>query len=234
MKNPSSLSFFFIILISELFLFPQKSNPNIKEKEIKIVKIKDQVWMASNLCVDRFSNGDPIPEAKTESEWNQARINKKPAWCYPLNNPSNYPLSKLYNWYAVNDPRGLSPKGWHIPRKWEWEKLFDQVGGDSVAGYKLSKKLPSIAFYTIDPKKYEGLINSTGFQAESIGERNFIGGFNNNGEEILFWTKNDDYDRDHFPEVTKAICVLINSRYGYATFLSHYQGSGYAVRCIKD
>lgn len=83
---------------------------------IKSIKIGNQTWMTENLNVDNFQNGDIIPEAKTTEEWEQAGKRQQPVWCYydyDINNGKKY--GKLYNWYAVNDPRGLAPKGWHIP-----------------------------------------------------------------------------------------------------------------------
>jgi len=80
------------------------------------VNIGTQTWMAKNLNVSIFANGDPIPEVKTNEEWKKAAEEKKPAWCYYENDPANGAIyGKLYNWYAVSDPRGLAPKGWHIP-----------------------------------------------------------------------------------------------------------------------
>jgi len=91
---------------------------------IKEVKIGDQIWMAENLNVHKFRNGDLIPEAKTEEEWVKADDSNQPAWCY-INNDSATANSfgKLYNWHAVADSRGLAPEGWHIPDDMEWEKL---------------------------------------------------------------------------------------------------------------
>ena len=69
-----------------------------------------------NLNVDKFRNGDIIPEAKTNAEWSDANTNKTPAWCYYDNDPTNGEKhGKLYNWYAVNDSRGLAPTGYKIP-----------------------------------------------------------------------------------------------------------------------
>jgi hypothetical protein len=79
------------------------------------------VWMTKNLDVSTFRNGDPIPEAKSEKEWENAAKNQKPAWCYYDNDVQNgKKYGKLYNWYAVNDSRGLAPKGYHIPSESEW------------------------------------------------------------------------------------------------------------------
>ena len=82
-------------------------------------------WMVKNLNVNRFQNGDFIPEAKTNEEWIEAGENCKPAWCYYDNNPENGEIyGKLYNWYAVNDKRGLAPKGWNIPSDSNWRIMI--------------------------------------------------------------------------------------------------------------
>ena len=100
------------------------------------VTIGTQVWMTKNLDVAKFRNGDPIPEAKTNEEWVKAGVNKQPAWCNYDNNPANgSKYGKLYNWYAVNDPRGLAPEGYHVPTDAEWTKLENLLGSD--AGKKM-------------------------------------------------------------------------------------------------
>ena len=102
---------------------------NLLQAQIKEVKIGQQVWTTENLNVDKFRNGEIIPEAKSEEEWIEAGDNKKPAWCYYNNDPSNgTKYGKLYNWYAVNDPRGLAPEGWHIPSDKEWDVLTNYLG----------------------------------------------------------------------------------------------------------
>ena len=70
------------------------------------VTIGTQVWMTKNLDVATFRNGDPIPQAKTDEEWEKAREEGKPAWCYYKNKKKNgKKYAKLYNWYAVTDSR---------------------------------------------------------------------------------------------------------------------------------
>ncbi len=102
------------------------------------VQIGGQIWMTENLTVDRFRNGDYIAEAKTNEEWIRAAKEEKPAWCYYNNDPLNgKKYGKLYNWYAVNDPRGLAPVGWHVPSDAEWTKFIDRLGGASVAGKRI-------------------------------------------------------------------------------------------------
>jgi uncharacterized protein (TIGR02145 family) len=215
------------------FIVQSQTPPNVSNKtDFKKIKIGDQIWMAENLNLERFSNGDLIPEAKTEEEWNLARLNNKPAWCYYRNNKNNQTNGKLYNWHAVNDPRGLAPKGWHIPKKWEWEKLFDAVGGDTIAGYKLSKKLPYAMPFKANMPFIKKIINESKFGAEPAGERDFVGTFNNNGEEILFWTNNDDHDNNF--NKTKAFFILLNCSVGHSSIRSAYKSAGYSVRCLKN
>jgi len=101
------------------------------------VKVGNQEWITKNLNVQRFANGDLIPQANTVKEWESAGKNKQPAWCYYKNDPANGPTyGKLYNWYAVNDPRGLAPHGWHIPTDSEWTTLTTYLG-ETTAGFKL-------------------------------------------------------------------------------------------------
>ena len=81
--------------------------------------------------MDKFRNGYTISEASTDEEWKLAGKNGKPAWCYYDNNPENGKVyGKIYNWFAVNDPRGLAPKGFHIPTDQEWTALEDVLGED--------------------------------------------------------------------------------------------------------
>ena len=81
--------------------------------------------------IDQFKNGDIIPEVKSEDDWKEAGENGQPAWCYYENAPENG--EKFYNWYAVNDPRGLAPKGFHIPSHEEYRQLKIFLGDGNGA-----------------------------------------------------------------------------------------------------
>lgn len=104
----------------------------------KTVKVDNQEWMAENLNVSHYRNGDKIPEVKKEQEWKAYGEQGTGAWCYYDNDPANgKKYGKLYNWHAVNDPRGLAPKGWHVPSYAEWTTLTDNLGGKEIAGGKM-------------------------------------------------------------------------------------------------
>ncbi len=124
--------------LDELFSQNQSSTQNVSSN-LDEVTIGNQVWMTKNLNVDKFRNGDPIPQAKTDAEWEAAGKNKQSAWCYYNNDPANESkYGKLYNWYAVIDARGLAPEGYHIPTDKEWTILVNYLGND--AGTKMKSK----------------------------------------------------------------------------------------------
>ena len=96
-----------------------------EESTFEEVIIGEQIWMLKNLDVEKFRNGDLIPEVKTDEEWIKAGENKQPAWCYYDNDSTNgVKYGKLYNWYAVNDSRGLAPDGWHVSSREEWNNIL--------------------------------------------------------------------------------------------------------------
>ncbi len=108
------------------------------EDTITTVKIGTQEWTTKNLDVVTFRNGDTIPEAQTVEEWVEDREKGQAAWSYQANLPEyGQKYGKLYNWYAVNDPRGLAPKGYHVPTKADWDSLVSYLGGEEIAGKKL-------------------------------------------------------------------------------------------------
>jgi uncharacterized protein (TIGR02145 family) len=100
------------------------------------VVIGTQQWTDKNLDVLTYRNGDLIPQVKDSTAWAALTTG---AWCYFNNDPSGYGAiyGKIYNWYAVNDPRGLAPLGWHIATSDEFETLRNALGGSAVAGGKL-------------------------------------------------------------------------------------------------
>lgn len=142
--------------------------------DLKSVKIGDQVWTTENLNVSTFRNGDTIPEAKTYEEWEAAGALGKPAWCYQANLPEyGRKYGKLYNWYAVNDERGLAPKGWHVPSNEERNNMIDVLGGEIS-----SKKMKSThGWKNIEEGKSGNGSNESGFSAFAGSYRSFDGIF---------------------------------------------------------
>ena len=184
------------------------------------VKIGPQVWATENLNVDRFRNGDPIPQAKTDEEWERAGKNKQPAWCYYENRAKNgETFGKLYNWYAVNDQRGLAPKGWHIPTDAEWTQLTDLLGGVSIAGAKMK----SISGWDGNGNG----TNTSGFNGLPGGYRYYNGTFDFQGSYGYWWSASETitfnaYYRD------------LNHFYNGLCRSSYHKEGGFSVRCLRD
>ena len=102
-------------------------------------------WSTTNLNVETYSDGTPIPEVT--SNWHVITTG---AWCHYDNDPDNEAIyGKMYNWYAVagiydeaslNDPllrKQLAPDGYHVPSQAEVITLLDCLGGYLVAGGKM-------------------------------------------------------------------------------------------------
>lgn len=91
------------------------------------------LWMADNLSVSQFRNGDPITHIQSNYGWYEASKNGVPAWRYPNDDPNLGAIyGKIYNGHAVTDPRGLAPEGWRIPDSDDWQQLFNHVMGSNI------------------------------------------------------------------------------------------------------
>jgi uncharacterized protein (TIGR02145 family) len=189
------------------------------------VTIGKQVWMAKNLISLNFSNGEPIKLAKSVSEWKKLNEKGIPACCYYEGDDAvkdNKTL--LYNWFAVNDKRGLAPKGWKVPSVADWHELYSFAGGDK----KGVRKLKSKEVWDGSPFLVKNSFgtNESGFNLLPTGSRDhFSGNFYSAKTAARLWTSN--------PAQTKsAYFVDINHENKYNTTFG-YKQLGYAVRCIK-
>jgi len=184
------------------------------------IKIGDQTWSSKNLDVDTFRNGDPIPHAETEEQWKQAGENGKPAWCYNKNDPANgKKYGKLYNWHAVNDPRGLAPEGWHVPSDDEWEILVDHLGGKDIAGTKMKS--------TGGWKNDGNGTNESGFSGLPGGYRDFLGTFSGIGKDGYWWSSTE------LRTYSAWTCYLYYFN-GIVSRNDYDKKNGFSVRCLRD
>ncbi|MFH1250902.1 MAG: fibrobacter succinogenes major paralogous domain-containing protein, partial [bacterium] len=127
--------------VTEKPLKPQNTTPisltigtltDIDGNEYKTVKIGNQWWMAENLKVTHYRNGDAIPNVTDTTEWSNLTTG---AYCNYNNDDNNtVTYGSLYNWYTVNDSRNIAPEGWHAPSDKEWKELEMYLGmGESDA-----------------------------------------------------------------------------------------------------
>lgn len=188
------------------------------------VKIGNQTWAAENLNVDAFRNGDKIKQAKSKRKWKRMGRRHKPAWCYYENKTANGNVyGKLYNWYAVNDPRGLAPCGWHIPTDREWTELTEFSGGEEVAGIKLK----SIKGWKEHVNDLSNGTNKSGFGGLPGGYRFSNGDFFYKGNFGYWWTSTllDDEKACYRDQSFDKSSVTKDS---------NEKVNGMSVRCVKD
>ncbi len=160
------------------------STMEVNNKKVPTIIVGNQEWMASNLNVGKFANGEPILHAKTVNEWVKAGQDGVPAWCYYNNDPDlGAQYGKLYNWYAVSDSRGLAPDGWRIPDDTDWNNLVDKFGNKNNAGARLK----STSGWLDDGN---GEI-ADGFNAYPAGGRYNNGTFSSKGASAFFWSASD-------------------------------------------
>jgi uncharacterized protein (TIGR02145 family) len=182
------------------------------------VRIGTQTWAIANLNVNTFRNGDSIPEAKTNKEWVTAGESGKPAWCYYNNDPANgLKYGKLYNWFAVNDPRGLAPAGWTLSGDADWSMLTYFLGGQEVAG----NKMKNTSGWSDD--NYG--TNESGFTGSPGGYRVENGTFLNLGSIGTWWSSTESKAStaiDHYLALSRSL--------GRS---SSPKQRGESVRCIR-
>ena len=182
------------------------------------VLIGTQYWMEKNLEVTQYRNGDIIPYVSQPADWEGLTTG---AWCYYNNDPeSGY--GKLYNWYAVNDPRGLAPTGWHVPTDAEWTTLTTFLGGEAVAGGKM--KTPGTMSW-LTPNT--GATNSSGFSGLPGGFRNSNGPFDLFGSYGLWWSSTED-------STPYAWSRNLNYNNGNVDRYTDAKPFGFSVRCLRD
>jgi uncharacterized protein (TIGR02145 family) len=192
------------------------SNPiEWKNENFSNVKIGTEFFMDKNLNVDRFQNGDLIIEAKSAEEWKEAGEKKIPVWCYYGNEYSNgLKFGKLYNWYAITDPRNLAPKGWRITTKTDWARMITHFGGYVLAGDKIKSVFKSDKF------------NSQPYNYLAGGYRNRDGAFFGINDYGLFWELTNSTNGE---SIARSLNYLNDNLHD----LYYDRNSGISVKCIK-
>ncbi len=197
----------------------------------KTIKIGDQWWMAENLRVTHFGNGEAIPNITDNSTWIGLST---PAYCEFNNNIENLiTYGCLYNWYAVNDIRGIAPSGWHVPTDEEWKQLemylgMSQADADLI-GYRGNdeggKLKESGTIHWFSPNT--GATNESGFTALPGGSRSSDGTYSNLGSNAGFWSSTEYVSQDCWFRYLYFHLSGINHSYDN-------KRSGFSVRCVKD
>jgi len=194
---------------------------DIDKNVYKTIVIGDQTWMAENLRVTRYQNGDTIPNIIDNEEW--ATLTSG-AYCNYNNTQDLDTIAtygRLYNWYAVVNYQELAPKGWRVPGIADWLELIEYLGGDTIA----SKHLKEVGTYHwVDDFETD---NSSGFTAIPNGQRYLSKDFSSFGSFGFLWTLSE-YDTE------KAGFLYLYDFDSKVWKGTNYKQNGYAVRLIKE
>ncbi len=185
----------------------------------------NQEWMAANLSVTHYANGDPIIEISDDVQWSSSTT---PAWCYLNNNmANNVVFGKLYNGYAMEDSRNVCPTGWHVPSNDEWAILMTTLGGSEVAASAMRTTGTISEGTGLWP--FDNVIsnNVSGFSAQPAGFRNLDGTFATQIYGTVWWsntlTANDTY-------YTRGVYSFSNSVFNQ----DFTRPQGFSLRCLRD
>lgn len=190
-----------------------------------LVTIGNQVWLAENLRVTHYRNGDPIPNVIADAQW---KILTAGAWCsYDNLSADTSAYGLLYNWFALTDARKISPPGWHVPTDAEWNSLANYLGGKAVAGGKMKSPgtLEQGSGLWFAPNT--GATNSSGFGALPGGYRINYGNYYSIGNVAYYWSATDTTSANAWNYVLDANNESLTRNFNFQT-------NGFSVRCIKD
>lgn len=207
---------------------PDIHNPEVTYDEMtdqegnvyRTVVIGTKEWMAENLNTSVYRNGNALQSALNTSAWQSSLAG---AWqYYNQDATSECPQGKMYNWYAVNDARGICPTGWHVPTEADWSSLETALGGQLVAGNKM-KVIGTQYWFGGNT----GATNESGFSALGSGLYYFYGSFEGLTQGVNFWSAQSfDASSAWVRSITFDMANLSLSIYP--------KNSGFHVRCVRD
>lgn len=170
-----------------------------------VMQIGKQLWMVDNLKTTHYRNGDTIPYITDKYQWDTLPHGAYRNYFDMTKYVSQYGC--LYNWFAVNDSRGLAPVGWHIPDVDEWTQMENvRISGDK--GNSMGSRLKEMA---LTPAGYCDVKS----------------GFGSLGQEGFWWLSFED-------DAQKAWYIYLNYRQSSVSLTSCDKNHGFSVRCVKD
>lgn len=193
----------------------------------KTVRIGDQVWMAENLRVTHYNNGDPIAFIPDYEAWEKTTEGAYSIYMEDTAAVAAYGL--LYNGRVVLDERGIAPEGWRVPTNDDWKELLIYFGIDTTTrlpetttekrppGERVPD-MPSVSFLVGPP-----------FDALSAGGRFYDGRYAGRGN-LEYWWSGTPYN-----SANAWFCGLAYAHKGQR----YYEASGdirqgFGIRLIKE
>ncbi len=199
------------------------------------VQIGDQLWMAENLKVTHYNDGGGIPTGYTGEEWTQLETD---AYAVYDEDPSNADVyGNLYNWYAVDDDRGICPEGWHVPTDEEWMELemtlgmsYEEAHNLGLRGTDEGSQLSGTAeFWTDGELENNEEFGASGFNTIPSGSRDsYTGIFHGMGHSCQYWTSTAT---GSWTDSRNRRLLSFTPQINRSTNMWSY---GLSVRCVQD
>ena len=185
--------------------------------------------MAENLKVTHYSDGSEIPTGYSNSEWGWLDMG---AYAVYDDDPVNADVyGNLYNWYTVDDDRGVCPDGWHIPSDEEFMELemflgMSEEDANSV-GFRGNDEGGKIKEDGYVHWSYPNTLatNESGITILPGGIRD--SGYNYMTFSCTLWTASEENDGDAWYRQLSYSRSTINRS-------DRNKELGYSVRCIED
>ncbi len=204
--------------------------------EYETVRIGGQCWMAENLQVTHYNNGDEIQYVQSESSepnvWENLSTGAYGYYNDDLSHLETY--GNLYNWYAVDDARGICPEGWHVPTDEEYQQLEIYLGMEpaeaSASGWhgtdEGGKMKETGTEHWNSPNT--GATNESGFTGLPAGYRHGSSDvYNSMGLNGYFWSSSENFSNYAWYRRLN----YNGSRVNRLNYDKHY---GFSVRCAGD
>ena len=198
-----------------------------------------QCWMKENLRVTKYRDNTVIPldasggaNGTTGSEtWSSRTGGALTVYANDNSNLATY--GYLYNWFAVNDAKGLCPTGWHVPTDAEWTTLESYLNTVAPTGNVGGKMKSTGTTYWNSPNTDAN--NTSGFTALPGGVRDFGGGFQIIRNSAFFWSATEsDGSNAWYRYLFSAGVPSAPVSYDDVDRYDINKSVGASVRCLRD
>ncbi len=192
---------------------------DVDNNSYKTIEIGKQTWMAENLRVKHFKNGDKLEVFSEDKVWSELT---EPTWTnYNSDETFDKSYGKIYNWLVVHDKRGVCPKGWRVPKIGDWQLLLNYIGKHTSGGL-----IKEVGYSKWKMPNLEAS-NFHGFTGVPSGYIDVDTKFKKLGEQSTWWSSSV-YFNDY---ISTANLYFSENKFDIGTMSN---SSGLPIRCIKE